>query len=150
MYHTAITPGGSSCQAQASEFVSMEVRPVKSKRVSMLTRRCVLLTRPLKTVTELKFKLDWKGSEATLRITKQNELSLFLSEPTDEGFHSECHTYTWDHRGLHLTINTSSRDCDGPHHTHLALLADRLHEGWPVWEKVRSSQRDVYAERMGY
>lgn len=128
----------------------MGVRPVKSKRVSMLEKPVFRLIRPLKSVTELKFNVAWKGSEVVLRISKQNEVSLFLSEPTDEGFYSECHTYTWDRRGLHLTINTSSRDCDGPHHTHLEVTANRLHKGWPVWEKVRSSQRDVYAERMGY
>ena len=95
----------------------------------------------------------------------------------DEGYHSECHTWSLSEDGLMVYEEGGSddKDCDGPlyrtynsccpvenlaaqepyrdmDHAGNLLPADPNYHGvmFPAWERLSASQRDVYAEMMGY
>ena len=63
----------------------------------------------------------------------------------EEGFHFEHHCYWYNGETVMYECDTRSQDCDGPFMTH--ELAKWTGSGW---ESVESSQRDIFAERMGY
>ena len=103
------------------------------------------------------------GDWVKITLRPGQKLAWFTGGPTDEGFYSEYHT--WEHTGTHIVseLSTSARDCDGPLETdsvytchignldglrHSRLPADVL--GTPQWETVSRSQRDRFAEAMGY
>lgn len=83
---------------------------------------------------------------------------------TEEGSHSVFYEWWADDSGVYYRVDAFERDCDGPlsRHglyrcdwdeldTHLAYdLNGHFSHRTPCWEEVETSQRDEYAERMGY
>lgn len=122
-------------------------------------------------IPNARFWIYWNGwVKITLRPGER--IVLHHGGPTDEGFiyHEEAYLYG-DGRVI-CDAETHSRDCDGPLSTYrsdicqVAELNDREWDAddleWrsergrftppsrPLWRKESASQRDHYAEAMGY
>lgn len=111
-----------------------------------------------------------------LTLRPGQSLTHHVGGRTDEGWFSEA--TTWMHAVSEIVRENDSSgcDCDGPLYRHwrdrccldeLAVVShvkqsddfERYPDGWmpdyaapltPAWESVSSSQRDVYAEAVGY
>ena len=87
-----------------------------------------------------------------------DEWSHSESYPTEEGWHSSSIQLTYKKGVVIKEYNSRDSDCDGPlersstwewdgETTHVSY--DREHRV-PDWKEVDSSQRDYFAEKMGY
>lgn len=80
----------------------------------------------------------------------------------EEGHSGRAETIEYDAEEniIRLTVDSSGRDCDGPHSHHAELVCpiSKLATDFnqysgrvlPDWKEVKAWQRDIYAERMGY
>lgn len=93
---------------------------------------------------------DWV--KVTLKLGQKIELRY--GSRTDEGFFCMVETYEHTGEGLVSTSTEWGRDCDGPYerrYDHYAAIRELKHNnGRPKWQRTSSSQRDIYAEAMGY
>lgn len=120
---------------------------------------------------KLEFKDYVLGKYRTIKVTDMKPFVIEHSAPTEEGYHSESHEYSFCGDSVEYVKSSSSRDCDGPlHRTKVFVckienLAKKPLIRWneqeqkylpvpdafePEWEEVSSTQRDEYAEAMGY
>ena len=111
------------------------------------------------------------GDWVKLTLKPSRQLSWHASRPTDEGYSYESET--WSHEGDRVTRESAcgGSDCDGPIHwdnTSECMLPELQYHPpefpgpddgpdfieipvpRPNWQRVSASQRDVYAETMGY
>lgn len=89
--------------------------------------------------------------EATIDVG-ENPIRWCTGYPTDEGSHWEGNEWWLEDGKLRCSYTSHDVDCDGPLSYYSDLCADpsSIEDGWPVWERMSSWQRDVYAEQMGY
>ena len=93
-----------------------------------------------------------------LTLTEGQEIVVEHGGPTEEGWHSERHTYHLDGARVVRESETDGQDCDGRLSTstvYACPLTDlEAHEcdglGYPLWSRVTGRQRDYSAEAMGY
>ena len=108
------------------------------------------------------------GSPVKLTLKPGQTLRHFRGGPCDEGWSSEYHDWTYGEGEIRRVYVSDGRDCDGrltrtytsackvenlsghvPEEEYLDFHDGReIH--YPKWESVSSSQRDEYAEAMGY
>jgi hypothetical protein len=94
-----------------------------------------------------------------ISLRPEQTIEWSYSHDTDEGYASGC--YTWRHCGLFVVreLETSSRDCDGPHGSferqscelnqlaaHVVPSGQRI----PAWRQLKARQYDAFAEAMNY
>lgn len=110
----------------------------------------------------------WNRSPVKITISDKKPTRLHKCEPTDEGFHSEEEEYTLVDGVVFRECSSYSVDCDGPFETNSVCswkiggetvpliswtwdgLEYELPEHRPDWKRVSASQRDHFAEAMGY
>jgi hypothetical protein len=118
-----------------------------------------------------RFWVDHKGSYVKLTIKKDQELNTTEGGLTDEGYDYTNTSYTFDGKEVECVSVRDAKDCDGRASWSWEAFFDATNYqtrsafvGWtedgeeirdqsiqlPQWEKLSSSQRDVYAEMMGY
>ncbi len=97
-----------------------------------------------------------------LTLRPGQSLAHHTFERTDEGYSASYSSYTHDGDSVVCEYGSEGRDCDGRHAYHSESRAPlaRLKDGWtddtdravtyPAWTQGDSSQRDEYAEAMGY
>lgn len=96
-----------------------------------------------------------------IKMNRGDVLHHHYAWNTDEGWSSEAHTWTFDGAKVKMNHHSDGVDCDGRlerFHTascHVSGLKSGYHDldhgvTYPDWATVRSSQRDHYAEAMGY
>lgn len=103
-----------------------------------------------------------------LTLRPGQELAHSMGGPCEEGYHYELTYWRFDGQRVTCGSESSSRDCDGPHEYHSVAEAplDQLsaYEPWsqdnddpalkgirfPDWKQTDASQRDRFAEAMGY
>lgn len=103
----------------------------------------------------IRYNCDW----VKLTIQPGKSVQFGFSRPTEEGYHSESWRFDHDYNDVTRSIESNSSDCDGPldtftkYRAKIDELADDMSMSgvrFPLWEKVNASQRDHFAERMGY
>ena len=103
----------------------------------------------------------WHWDQAPVQITigEGECLRHHRSTPTDEGWSSSTHTWTFEDDILFEVYESAGRDCDGPHfYTQTrTCAASQVRAGieddgvdYPAWDDGRVSVRDTYAEAMNY
>lgn len=108
----------------------------------------------MKPKIKIKIKI-WDSERNMWRFIKVTEdpVNITGGGPTDEGFFCWQEQY-WQEDGLvFCSYNTVSRDCDGPMETNSTDFAEpplRRNDYRPAWKRYERSQRDHYAEAMGY
>jgi hypothetical protein len=109
------------------------------------------------------------GDVVKITIKPGQEMSHFQGNWTEEGFIRRSHAWEFDGQSVVASFHIYEKDCDGPfenfgeHECFLNSLrvnhADepeyqQFHEGelikFPQWALNSASQRDHYAESMGY
>jgi hypothetical protein len=102
------------------------------------------------------------GSPVKITVRQGQRLHHSSGAPTDEGYHAEAHVWELDGYQVRCEYTTQSRDCDGRHSFYsdtvcpVGFLAAGYREendpaiAYPQWHRVGSSQRDQFAEMMGY
>lgn len=105
-----------------------------------------------------RFWIYYKNSPVKLTIRPQQTIEIFEGGATEEGYDWTVNVY--HHTGDELLRESTreARDCDGPltQHTDCICTPDKLHSHefdgvkYPDWDRVKSWQRDIYAEQMGY
>lgn len=106
-----------------------------------------------------KFNVQWRGETVAITVRQGGEdKKLHHSEPTEEGHEYRCEEY-YLHNGVVVrTVSWGGSDCDGPIDH---FLVQECHVGnlkkvqfgvykYPEWETKSETQRDHYAEQMGY
>lgn len=95
--------------------------------------------------------LVWNGTESRITLEVGKAFQIYSHHYTDEGYYSEaCDITLFEDGTLSREDYYQGCDCDGPHSTERQLEADSIEDGHPQWETVSSSQRDYFAEAMGY
>ena len=107
----------------------------------------------------LRFYIYWNDDYVRLTLSPEKSITLVSGGPDEEGYNITEEEYRHDGDGVICFIHTDGRDCDGPLETFYKgyCRADGLaqhpafdHDTMPYWSRVSSSQRDRYAEAMGY
>ena len=118
-----------------------------------------------------RFWVDHKGSFVKLTIKPGEEINTIEGGLTDEGFDYTNTTYRYEDGLVFCSQVRDAKDCDGPmswswkgffdpcnyktRGVFVGVDAD-YEEIWDdsiqlvCWERASSSQRDIYAELMGY
>ena len=100
-------------------------------------------------------------NDSPIRLTLPAGVDIEFSTggKTDEGYDYTCETLRYDGKDtIHRTSVNNARDCDGPLDRYWEGVSTRenwtanVQDGIPYasWETVEQSQRDHYAEAMGY
>lgn len=95
----------------------------------------------------LRFWIDWLGSEVKLTLEPGQVIHLHEGHHTDEGYRSESRSYAHEGDGVKAEYYTRERDCDGLMEWNNEMY---LPAGSDEWEPLESSQRDHSAEAMNY
>ena len=101
------------------------------------------------------------GSPVRITLDHDQTLRWHRCEPTDEGYSWEAEEWHFYRDKVYSTVQRGGRDCDGElmRLSEWECRVDRLESfspgtldgvRFPDWEEVSSSQRDQYAELMGY
>jgi len=100
------------------------------------------------------------GADVQITLRPGQRVQFVTGGPTDEGFSWTETTLRFDGHTVRRETYTSSSDCDGPHEhwfvttCNLLDLRSHTYDGaehrYPLWETVSASQRDHFAEAMGY
>ena len=105
------------------------------------------------------------GTAVKLTLMPGQQLAHVEGGATDEGYSIETRVWEYDIDTLRVfaTSHVRACDCDGPieHYSQAACVANRenLQGGYsdpdytiayPAWQQISASQRDHYAEAMGY
>lgn len=110
----------------------------------------------------IKFWEFINGNPVKIKIKPNQQLRYYKVTQHDEGFNSVNYTWILEDNELICTIYTYGKDCDGPLSTLNVFTCDieNVTSGnkdeefddviYPKWEYKHSSQRDYYAEAMGY
>lgn len=103
---------------------------------------------------------DWlHGSRVRIAIREGQTLRWGHRYSHDEGWSTECRTWTLERGTLKLEVYTDGRDCDGRLETHAEFTCsfedansgiDGHGDPMPLWGNRRASQRDYSAEAAGY
>lgn len=98
----------------------------------------------------------------TLRSTGRNVLRHSHGGPTDEGWSAEAYVWSLDGYLVRCEYTTAGSDCDGRHTSYsdtgcpIGFLQSGYREetdpaiAYPEWQRISASQRDQFAEAMGY
>lgn len=107
-----------------------------------------------------RFWIWWNSSWVKLTLSPGQEVTMQTGGPTDEGFHWEAVTYTFDGETVISDMSIQSRDCDGrfdsqsEYHCNVENLHAVGEDGYrpdrPQWERGRCSVYDQYAQLAGY
>lgn len=119
-----------------------------------------------------RFWIWWKDGWVKLSLRDGQELSCHQGGPCEEGYHYESQRFYREGEEVYSEITTYSCDCDGPLDTYTKVRLTDFLPGVPqwdsfdwaigdvfdisegikpsCWERVTASQRDHYAEAMGY
>jgi hypothetical protein len=103
----------------------------------------------------------WHTGLVKIKIRDGQTVHHSHGGPTDEGYHWEACSYTFDGHTVTCEWSTDSRDCDGRMTRGGITQCDveRLAQGYvddeagvtfPAWEDVSHGQRDYAAEAAGY
>lgn len=106
------------------------------------------------------------GDWVKLTLKPGKDIEHLTGGPHEEGYSYNVDTWSLseEENCIHLSCFAWGKDCDGPHESRseLECSLDDLKafvpcaqtawnpDGVPLWGMVHSSQRDIYAERMGY
>lgn len=110
------------------------------------------------------------GADVKLTLRKGQMLCWFSGVRHGEDYEGRSQVWKLKDGVVHKMVDVNGSDCDGPYARHnvyrcaLANLHDLtvyVHDGernyvnqggpkFPVWKKVSSGQRDIFAEMMGY
>ena len=107
------------------------------------------------------FYIYWNDDYTKLTLTPGQEVALSYGGPCEEGYSYTAEVFRHAGDGVTCETHTQASDCDGPmeHHYEGFCRADRLALRpaygdeqllLPEWGRVAASQRDIYAEAMGY
>ena len=118
-----------------------------------------------------RFWICYHGDWVKLTLEPGTQLAFGHSEPHEEGYSGESHTYSFDAFTVVRESYYHGRDCDGRHSetyvdvAYLAQLKDnpcreqnettgqwQAKPGmyYPNWQKEKSERYDQYAEAAGY
>ena len=116
-----------------------------------------------------RFWIRWNGDWCKITLMPGEDIDLYRSEKTDEGWKSEHRNYSFDGVEIVWDSRVSERDCDGltsRDDIQVALLAQLKDElcynladdgSWielpfrrPTWQEESVRQYDQYAEAAGY
>lgn len=105
-------------------------------------------------MSKISFKITINEVELMLMLADGESFEHNSGGPHDEGFSYTHEKWVREGDEIHHEHNTNSRDCDGPFETfgeYVWTEADGVNEnGFPKYRQVSRSQRDHYAEMMGY
>jgi len=99
----------------------------------------------------MKLKI-WDSNRSMYRYMKV-PFTLEGGGPTDEGYFWWREKYYAEGGKIYCDYETASRDCDGPMESysfHWCFPPKRRKDYVPEWHEVSRSQRDYFAEQMGY
>ena len=99
-----------------------------------------------------------------LTLKPGQKLNHHTAAPTEEGYSSNFETYYYDGKQIFSDVAQFGRDCDGPfesirtffcYNTSLKAIPSEVIDGEvlpdrPEWRTLCSTQRDYFAEEMGY
>lgn len=103
-----------------------------------------------------------------VRLREDQSLYYYQGGPTDEGWFSYTIDLSFYDGFVYMEVNDDGADCDGPlyrnyqmrcHWTQLQAIPLSYEKDFsqetvtvmiPDWQELDSSQRDVFAESMGY
>lgn len=111
-----------------------------------------------KTVT---FNVIWLRNCRPVTLTEgAHPLVLSMSRPTEEGWEYEEHSFMYESGVIYRESASGGCDCDGridhyqsdccPDTEVFGRLSPNKKNILPAWRDVKRSQRDQYAEMMGY
>ena len=86
-----------------------------------------------------------QGKHVVICLKKGQSFEVHTHHRTDEGYDSTYDVYHFDGRALTHGYGSHGCDCDGPLERHYTRVNTS-----GQWEHISSSQRDHYAEAMGY
>ena len=122
----------------------------------------------------VRFWIYWNGCYSKITLRDGQTINLQDGGPTDEGWRTECHSYSYDAaaRMVYSTIDVAGSDCDGPHGSYrdfecsvddlqareaesVAYSTDPLEvptelPARPHWRKTSDRYYDQFAEAAGY
>lgn len=101
------------------------------------------------------------GDMVKLTIKPGATISWHTSAPDDEGYFYKSISWTHNIDQVEMERDTGGRDCDGSHRQFSSFSCrikdldknppnEYRDQPIPQWERGSCSQRDEYAERMGY
>ena len=109
---------------------------------------------------EARFWIMHNGSPVRLGLCDGESITVSSGGPHEEGYSYTYNVYTREGDHIYLESTTNACDCDGPldTYTDLECRLDELDEWhysvdgikFPHFHRIRSRQRDHYAEAMGY
>ena len=104
-------------------------------------------------MSNARFRQWINGAWVTLTLTPGQELNWGHGGATEEGWSLVSHSWLLEGGTIHHSLVTDGCDCDGRltnYRMSMARVEDISRDRDPVWLSCEETQRDQFAEAMGY